>query len=43
VLFDRAGMAALAVLLAALVWYRHSANIARLRAGTEPRIGGKKG
>ena len=31
----------LAVLLAALVWYRHGANIARLRAGTEPRIGRK--
>ena len=43
VLFDRADMAALAVLLAALVWYRHSANIARLRAGTEPKIGKKKG
>ena len=34
-------MAALAVLLAALVWVRHSANIARLRAGTEPKIGKK--
>lgn len=43
ILFGRADMAALAVLLAALVWYRHSANIARLRAGTEPKIGGKKG
>ncbi|MGP6087239.1 glycerol-3-phosphate 1-O-acyltransferase PlsY [Antarctobacter jejuensis] len=29
------------VLLAALVWWRHSANIARLRAGTEPKIGKK--
>lgn len=29
------------VLLAALVWWRHSANIARLRAGTEPKIGQK--
>jgi acyl phosphate:glycerol-3-phosphate acyltransferase len=35
--------AVLAVLLAALVWYRHGANIARLRAGTEPRIGRKGG
>ncbi|OYU18909.1 MAG: acyl-phosphate glycerol 3-phosphate acyltransferase [Rhodobacteraceae bacterium PARR1] len=35
-------MAALAVGLAALVWVRHSANIARLRAGTEPKIGKKK-
>lgn len=30
-----------ALLLAALVWWRHSANIARLRAGTEPKIGKK--
>lgn len=42
-LFGRGDMAGLALLLAALVWYRHSANIARLRAGTEPKIGGKKG
>jgi glycerol-3-phosphate acyltransferase PlsY len=28
--------------LAALVFWRHRANIARLRAGTEPRIGAKK-
>ena len=32
-------MLVLGVLLAALVLWRHSANIARLRAGTEPRIG----
>ena len=32
---------ALAILLAALVWQRHAANIARLRAGTEPKIGAK--
>ena len=25
--------------VAALVWWRHSANIARLRSGTEPRVG----
>ena len=31
--------ALLALALAALVWWRHSANIARLLAGTEPRIG----
>lgn len=36
-------MAALALGLAVLVWVRHSANIARLRAGTEPKIGKKKG
>jgi glycerol-3-phosphate acyltransferase PlsY len=27
--------------VAALVWWRHSANIARLRAGTEPKVGQK--
>ncbi len=31
----------IAVLLAALVWVRHHANIARLIAGTEPRIGAR--
>lgn len=31
---------ALGLALAALVWWRHRTNIARLRAGTEPRIGG---
>lgn len=36
-------IAALAALLAALVWLRHAANIRRLRDGTEPRIGRKKG
>ncbi|MCF6430874.1 MULTISPECIES: glycerol-3-phosphate 1-O-acyltransferase PlsY [unclassified Leisingera] len=34
-------VAVLAVLLAAVVFIRHAANIARLRAGTEPRIGQK--
>ncbi|HYD86181.1 MAG TPA: glycerol-3-phosphate 1-O-acyltransferase PlsY [Vitreimonas sp.] len=33
---------AFAALLAVLIFWRHSANIARLRAGTEPRIGDKK-
>jgi glycerol-3-phosphate acyltransferase PlsY len=28
-------------IVALLVWWRHSANIARLMAGTEPRIGSK--
>ena len=32
----------LAAVLAAVVWQRHAANIARLRAGTEPRIGRRK-
>ena len=30
------------VALAALIFWRHAANIARLRAGTEPRMGQKK-
>jgi glycerol-3-phosphate acyltransferase PlsY len=30
------------LVLALLIFWRHSANIARLRAGTEPRIGEKK-
>ena len=34
-------MSLLAVLLAAMVFQRHHANIARIRAGTEPRIGRK--
>ncbi len=34
-------MTVLAIALAALIFVRHSANIARLRAGTEPRIGKK--
>jgi|SRR5690554_1406382 len=41
VLLGRSGAVALALLLAALVWQRHAANIARIRAGTEPRIGAK--
>jgi len=32
---------ALALALGALVWFRHRANIARLLAGTEPKIGRK--
>ncbi|PVA09680.1 acyl-phosphate glycerol 3-phosphate acyltransferase [Pelagivirga sediminicola] len=32
---------ALGILLAALILWRHRANIARLRAGTEPKIGQK--
>lgn len=41
-LFGRGQMLALVVILAALVFLRHGANIARLRAGTEPRIGARK-
>ena len=32
-------LAVLALVIAALVYWKHAANIARLRAGTEPRIG----
>jgi glycerol-3-phosphate acyltransferase PlsY len=39
--FSSPANAALAVLIAALVFWRHRANIARLFAGTEPRIGKK--
>lgn len=41
VLLGRGDVAVLTVLLAVLVYIRHAANIARLRAGTEPRIGRK--
>lgn len=43
ILFEQAEMVLLATILAALVWVRHAANIRRLRDGTEPRIGAKKG
>lgn len=36
-----ADMVLLALLLAALVWIRHAANIRRIKAGTEPKIGKK--
>jgi acyl phosphate:glycerol-3-phosphate acyltransferase len=42
ILFDQGEMVGLAVVLTILVYVRHSANIVRLREGTEPRIGGKK-
>ncbi len=35
-------LALLALLMAVLVFWKHRANIARLRAGTEPRIGQRK-
>jgi glycerol-3-phosphate acyltransferase PlsY len=41
ILFERAEMVVLAVILATLVYIRHATNIARLRDGTEPRIGRK--
>jgi len=34
-------LAVVALLIAALVWYKHAANIRRLLDGTEPRIGRK--
>jgi glycerol-3-phosphate acyltransferase PlsY len=39
--FGHGHLAILALLIAALVFWKHGANIARLRAGTEPRIGAK--
>ncbi|MEO0767721.1 MAG: glycerol-3-phosphate acyltransferase, partial [Pseudomonadota bacterium] len=33
---------ALGVILTLLIFWRHRANIARIKAGTEPKIGGKK-
>jgi glycerol-3-phosphate acyltransferase PlsY len=41
--FGHVQMLALVAILAGLLFVRHGANIARLRAGTEPRIGAKKG
>ena len=41
-LLGRADALALALALAALVWLRHAANIRRLVAGEEPRIGAGK-
>lgn len=40
--FGRGDAALLAVFLAALLFWRHSENIARIARGTEPRIGAKK-
>jgi glycerol-3-phosphate acyltransferase PlsY len=42
VLLDRGEVAALAGALALVVLWRHGDNIARIRAGTEPRIGRKR-
>lgn len=43
IVFDEGRMLGLVVILTILVYLRHAPNIARLRAGTEPRIGAKKG
>ena len=40
--FGRADVALLALFLAALIFWRHQANIDRLLKGDEPRIGAKK-
>lgn len=42
-IFDMRGLAAVTAFMAALILIRHRANIQRLLAGTEPRIGAKKG
>lgn len=39
---DHTDAVLLTLVLAALVWIRHTANIRRLRDGTEPKIGKKK-
>ena len=39
--FGARGLALAALFMAALIFLRHRANIARLAAGTEPRIGRK--
>ncbi len=40
--FGRTDVAILALFLAALIFWRHSANIDRILKGTEPKIGAKK-
>jgi glycerol-3-phosphate acyltransferase PlsY len=40
-LLGEPGMAAMAVILVALLWWKHSENISRLLAGTEGKIGQK--
>ncbi|MEE2525124.1 glycerol-3-phosphate 1-O-acyltransferase PlsY [Hyphobacterium sp. HN65] len=40
-LFDMPGVALLCLFLAALIFWRHRANIQRLMSGEEPRIGAK--
>ncbi len=40
-IFGAPGAVWLGIVLAALVWWRHKSNIARLRDGTEPKIGKK--
>ncbi len=40
--FDHGRMLILVVILTILVYVRHSANLARIKAGTEPKIGRRK-
>ena len=40
--FDRGMMLILVFILTILVYLRHAANIARIKAGTEPKIGARK-
>ena len=41
-IFGQSGAIWAALIMAALIWWRHRANIERLRAGTEPRISFRK-
>ena len=41
-IYHDADLAAVCSFIALLVWFRHRANIKRLLAGEEPKIGGKK-
>ena len=41
--FGQGRMLLLAMILTVLIYIRHAANLARIKAGTEPRIGRKKG
>ena len=40
-LLGEPGMAGVAIILVALLWWKHSQNISRLLAGTEGKIGQK--
>jgi len=40
--FDHGRMLLLVMILTVLIYIRHAANLARIKAGTEPRIGRKK-
>ena len=41
-LFGKGQMLFLVMLLTVLIYIKHAANIARIKAGTEPKIGQKK-